>query len=131
MLAISQLRTTKNKAMRNFREYEIWHIGMGLVTSVYQCSKGLPTEERYGLQSQIRRSAVSMPSNIAEGCSRNSDTEFARFLEIALGSAFELETQLLAAQSIQYLSEADLKELFEELNKFQRKTNALLSRLRS
>ena len=72
-----------------------------------------------------------MPSNIAEGCSRNSDIEFARFLEIALGSAFELETQLLAAQSIQYLSEADVKDIFEELNKFQRKTNALLSRLRS
>jgi four helix bundle protein len=117
--------------MRNFREYEIWHIGMSLVMSVYQCSKALPVEERYGLQSQIRRSAVSMPSNIAEGCSRNSDIEFARFLEIALGSAFELETQLLAAQSIQYLAEADLKDIFEELNKFQRKTNALLSRLRS
>jgi len=116
--------------MRNFREYEIWHIGMGLVTSVYKCSKALPSEERYGLQSQIRRSAVSMPSNIAEGCSRNSDAEFARFLEIALGSAFELETQLLAAQRIQYLSEEELKDIFEALNKFQRKTNTLLSRLR-
>ncbi len=75
--------------MRNFRNFKIWEEGIAIVTQVYKLSKSLPSEEKYGLRSQICRSAVSIPSNIAEGCSRNSETDFKRFLEIALGSSFE------------------------------------------
>ena len=81
--------------MRNFKDLAIWKRSFELVDTVYEISKNLPNDEKFGLTSQIRRSAVSIPSNISEASGRKTDKEFARFLEIALGSAFELETQLL------------------------------------
>ena len=81
--------------MRNFRTLNIWQEGIAIVKQVYRLAELLPVEEKYGLRSQICRSVVSIPSNIAEGCSRNSQIDFKRFLEIALGSSFELETQLI------------------------------------
>ena len=86
--------------MRNFRNLNIWQQGIELVTYVYEVAAQLPKEEKYGIASQICRASVSIPSNIAEGCSRNSDIEYKRFLEIALGSAFELETQLVIIQKL-------------------------------
>ncbi len=77
--------------MRDFKKFYIWKHGIELVKQVYQLTSELPAEEKYGLKSQITRAAVSIPSNIAEGCSRNSEIEFKRFLEVALGSLFELE----------------------------------------
>jgi len=71
--------------MRDFRKLEIWENGIELVKQVYQLSSILPSEEKFGLRSQITRAAVSVPSNIAEGCSRNSEVEFKRFLEISIG----------------------------------------------
>ncbi|MCH8873996.1 four helix bundle protein [candidate division KSB1 bacterium] len=76
--------------MRNFRNLNIWTEGIGIVKQVYKIAELLPSDEKYGLKSQICRAAVSIPSNIAEGCSRNSEIDFKRFLEIALGSSFEL-----------------------------------------
>lgn len=81
--------------MRNFKNLTVWQKGMNLVKEVYFLGKYLPNNEKFGLYSQMTRAAVSIPSNIAEGCGRQSDKEFKRFLEIALGSAYELETQLL------------------------------------
>ncbi|MCG8698779.1 MAG: four helix bundle protein [Bacteroidales bacterium] len=78
--------------MRNFRNLNIWQKGIQLVKMTYKISAQLPKEEVYGLKSQICRAAVSVPSNIAEGCSRNSEIEYKRFLEIAMGSLFEVET---------------------------------------
>lgn len=78
--------------MRDFRKLDIWKNGIELVKQVYQLSNKLPSEEKFGLRSQITRAAVSVPSNIAEGCSRNSEVEFKRFLEISMGSLFEVET---------------------------------------
>jgi four helix bundle protein len=78
--------------MRDFRKLTIWEEGKNIVKQVYQLSFSLPKEEMYGLKSQIQRASVSIPSNIAEGCSRSSDMEFKRYLEIAIGSSFELET---------------------------------------
>jgi len=97
---------------------------MALVNEIYEQSKSLPKEEKYGLNSQIRRSAVSIPSNIAEGCSRTSKKEFARFLEISLGSAFELETQLLIATGIKVLEAEKVQPIITELNEIQRMMNA-------
>ena len=76
--------------MRNFRNLEIWTRGIELVKEIYKLTSKFPSNEKFGLISQMQRASVSIPSNIAEGCSRNSDVEFKRFLEIAIGSSFEL-----------------------------------------
>ena len=111
--------------MRNFRELDVWKDAMVLVKSIYSMVSQFPNDERFGLSSQITRAAVSIPSNIAEGCSRDSQKEFARFLQIALGSSFELETQLEIAAGLGFLSEKQHQEIVLELHKIQRRTNAL------
>ena len=98
---------------------------MELVDNVYTFVETFPKTERYGLSSQIKRSAVSIPSNIAEGASRNSEKDFARFLEIALGSAFELETQLIIASKIKYVSEESLYETVKKLSSLQKRIYGL------
>ena len=115
--------------MRNFRNYNVWQESMGLVKAVYMLSEKLPSNERYGLRSQITRTDVSIPANIAEGCSRNSDIEFKRFLEIALGSAFELETHLLIIEDLSILK-YDCTEISELLNKIQKMLNQFISKLK-
>ncbi len=116
--------------MRNFRELEIWKIAFELALESYRLTKDFPQQEKFGLTSQMRRASVSIPSNIAEGCSRSSDKDFARYLEIALGSAFELETQTLIANQLDLIPKSSLEEYLELLNKFQRKTNAFISAIR-
>ena len=111
--------------MRNFREYDIWTDGMELVNTVYTFVDAFPNNEKYGLSSQITRSAVSIPSNIAEGASRSSEKDFARFLEIALGSAFELETQLIIASKRKYITEFDLEESTKMLTSLQKRIYGL------
>jgi four helix bundle protein len=88
--------------MRNFREYDVWIDAMKLVNKIYDNVDNFPRDERFGLISQITRSAVSIPSNIAEGASRISEKDFGRFLEISLDSAYELETQLRIAENRNY-----------------------------
>jgi len=111
--------------MRNFRELKIWQLAIDLAKKIYLLTKEFPATERYGLSSQLQRAAVSIPSNIAEGASRRSEKDFARFLEIALGSAYEVETQLIIAQEVGYFSDvdititlADLVILQKQINKF-------------
>ena len=111
--------------MRDFRKYDIWTDGMELVDNVYTFVEAFPNTEKYGLSSQITRSAVSIPSNIAEGASRNSEKDFARFLEIALGSAFELETQLIIASKRKYISEGSLEEIVKKLSSLQKRIYGL------
>lgn len=93
---------------------------MELVDDVYTFVEAFPNTEKYGLSSQITRSAVSIPSNIAEGASRNSEKDFARFLEIALGSAFELETQLVIAERRKYIFKGSLEETVKKLSSLQK-----------
>jgi len=91
--------------MHNFRELKIWQKSISLVTDVYGNTMSFPNSEKFGLTNQIRRSAVSVPSNIAEGCGRNSDKELVHFLGISNGSSFELETQLIIAQNLKFIKE--------------------------
>ena len=117
--------------MRNFRNLEIWKNGIEIVKQVYILSQQLPTEEKFGLKSQVTRAAVSIPSNIAEGCSRNSDIEFKRFLEIAIGSLFEVETQLIISKELNFISEENLKPIFELLNKEAKMINSLINKIKN
>lgn len=88
--------------MKNFKLLKIWQKGMEIATTSFKLAKTFPADQKYGLVSQITRAAVSIPSNIAEGSSRKSEKEYGRYIEISLGSAFELETQLLIAESLNY-----------------------------
>jgi len=116
--------------MRNFRELVIWQKAMAIVRRVHKLTGSFPKEERYELTSQLNRALVSMPSNISEGCSRSSDADFARFLEIALGSAFEVETHLILSCDYEYITEEALSELLEELHYLQRQINKLITIVR-
>ncbi len=89
------------------QELEVWNKSMELVTDIYLITKSFPKEELYGLTNQMRRCAVSIPSNIAEGCSRFSDKETLKFLSIALGSISELETQLIISKNIKYIKDIE------------------------
>ncbi len=98
--------------MHNYKNLRVWSEGIHLSTQIYQLTKSLPDFELFGLSSQIRRCSVSIPSNIAEGSSRHSDREFYRYLSIALGSSFELETQLIICKNLNYITQ----EQFDQLN---------------
>lgn len=88
--------------MRNFKELKIWQKGFRIAVDSIKLVSGFPKEEKYGISSQITKAAVSIPSNIAEGSSRSSEKDYSRFIEISLGSTFELETQLLIAEAVNY-----------------------------
>ena len=92
--------------MRNFKNYEIWIDSIELTDVIYDICEKFPKNEVYQLESQMERAVVSIPSNIAEGAGRRSDVEFAHFLDIALGSAYELETQLIIAHRRKYLTDS-------------------------
>ena len=115
--------------MRNFKELVIWNQAIELAVKVYNASRQLPKEEVYGLRSQITRSVVSISSNIAEGCSRRTENDFKRFLEIALGSAFELENDLILCEKLGLISSEKLTEIFTDLHKEQKQINALIDKL--
>ncbi|OZV70752.1 four helix bundle protein [Winogradskyella aurantia] len=117
--------------MRNFRTLDIWKNGIKIVNAIYLLSEKLPSEEKFGIRSQITRAAIAVPSNIAEGCSRNSEIEFKRFLEIAMGSLFEVETQLVICQELGFISIQELKTIFELLHKEARMINSLINRIKN
>lgn len=95
--------------MHRFKDLEIWKQSRIFCKEIYTITAEFPEIEKFGLTNQLRRASVSVPSNIAEGASRKSNLEFARFLEIALGSCYEIETQLLIANDLGFLNEKDLK----------------------
>ena len=95
--------------MQDFRKLEVWRLSHALTLNMYRCTKRLPDDERFGLISQIRRAAVSIEANIAEGCGRNTRMDFARFLQQAMGSATELECHLLICRDLSMVGESDYK----------------------
>lgn len=117
--------------MRNFRNYEIWQCAVDVAVSVSSLCDGFPKYELFALGDQLRRASVSISSNIAEGASRTSVAEFAHYLEISIGSAFEVETQLLIALKRNYITTEDYDGLIEKLQILERKINTFISKLRS
>ncbi len=105
--------------MRNFRELEIWKDSIEIVKAIYSLTKELPDIEKYGLISQMNRCSVSIPSNIAEGCSKDSQKDFVRYLQIALGSTFELETQIVICKELGYLNNSETL-ILEDIIKLQK-----------
>jgi four helix bundle protein len=100
--------------MKTFKNLLIWQKSMTLVTKTYQSSKAFPRDEIFGLTSQIRRSSVSIPSNIAEGFGRQSNKEFSRYLTIAIGSLFEFQTQIEIAKNINYINEEEYNHFYND-----------------
>ena len=116
--------------MRPHEQLDVWNKAMDLVVSIYQSTDAFPKEERFGLTSQIRRAAVSVPANIAEGAARLSDKEFAHFLSNAQGSASELETELLIARRLGFLEDSAYKELRTSLDSIGRMMIGLVRHLK-
>src|SRR5208282_6638022 len=115
----------------SFQDLRIWQQSMDLTLEIYRVTSGFPKHEAYGLMSQMRRAAVSVPSNIAEGKGHRSDPEFVRFLFHARGSLLELETQILIARRLQYLPEEKAEELCGHAVGIGRGLNALINRYRA
>jgi four helix bundle protein len=113
--------------MRNFRELEVWQKGMNIATGVYRVAALLPADEKFGLKTQLQRAAVSIPSNIAEGCSRDSEQEFKRFLQIVLGSAYELETQLTISLDLNLTPKGTLDSILSLVSQEQKMLNSFIS----
>ena len=101
--------------MHRFKDLEIWKKSRKFCQEVYTITSSFPSEEKFGIINQLRRASVSIPSNIAEGCSRKSNKEFSRFLEIAIGSCYEIETQLLISNDLGFLQDDDLQVLQSRL----------------
>ena len=116
--------------MRNYKNLKIWEQGIELVKQIYVLVEQLPSSEKFGLKSQITRAAVSIPSNIAEGCARNSEVEFKRFLEIAMGSLFEVHTQLIIIQELKFINPEDLADIFELIETEGRMINGLINTIK-
>ncbi len=116
--------------MRPHEKLQTWIESVDLVLNIYKATERFPKEEKFGLTSQIRRAAVSIPTNIAEGAARNSSKEFAHFVSIAQGSASELETELIIAYRLGYLSETLFSKLLADLEQIGRMITGLTRRLR-
>ncbi|MFA5246047.1 MAG: four helix bundle protein [Pedobacter sp.] len=106
--------------MHKYKELKLWQKSIDLVTSVYLLTGKFPEHEKFGLVTQINRSAISIPSNIAEGAGRNSDKEFIQFLSIAHASSYELETQLVISKNLNYLKLEELNRISEQIGEIQK-----------
>ena len=117
--------------MKDFRKLKVWEKSHHLALEVYRVTATFPREELYGLTGQIRRSGASIPTNIAEGCGRSGDVELGRFLQIAMGSASELQYQLLLAHDLNYLGDNDYKQLDNGVTEVKQMLTALIKTLKA
>jgi four helix bundle protein len=117
--------------MQNFRDLKVWGKAHGVTLDVYAATERFPPSERYGLTMQMRRATASVPANIAEGCVRGSDADFARFLQVALGSASELEYFALLARDLKLLPDADHERVLADIQEVKRMLTAFIARLRA
>jgi four helix bundle protein len=117
--------------VRDFRALKVWEKSHEVVLEVYRVTGAFPADERFGLTSQMRRCAASIPANIAEGCGRDTDQDFARFLQIAAGSACELEYHLILSRDLSLLASDAHQRIDEEVQEIKRMLNAFTTYLRS
>ena len=117
--------------MKDFRQLKVWEKSHQLALAIYKATKEFPKEELYGLTSQIRRASTSIPTNIAEGCGRNTDADFARFLQMAMGSASETEYQLLLSLDLGFLNKEQYGKLNPDVTEVKRMLASLLKTLRA
>lgn len=115
--------------MRNFKELKIWQKGFEIAIETYKLTETFPTTEKFGLTQQATRSAISIPSNIAEGSSRFSEKDYKRFIEISLGSSFELETQLLIAKAVNFGNTDILNSVLSKIDEGQKMLIAFSNKL--
>jgi four helix bundle protein len=117
--------------MQDFRNLKVWQRAHRLTLDVYRTTEKFPVQEQYGLTSQMRRSAASIATNLAEGCGRYGDAELVRFAQISMGSASELEYQLILARDLGYLTDEDFEPVRQEIIEVKRMLGALITRLRA
>ena len=117
--------------MKDFRQLKVWEKAHQVALAIYKATKEFPKEELYGLTSQIRRASMSIPTNISEGCGRNTDAEFARFLQIAMGSASETEYQLLLSHDLGFLNKEQYDKLNTDVTEVKHMLASLLKTLRA
>lgn len=115
---------------RNFRDYKVWQDAVEFSTYLYKITDSMPWFEKKGLCGQLQRAVVSIASNIAEGAAKPSDNDFAHFLDISLGSAFEVETQLLIAKNIGYIDNDTYNQIIRRLNEIERQLHGLINKIR-
>ena len=115
--------------IKSFKDLRIWQKGIEIVSDIYILTKNFPKEELFSLTSQLRRSAISIPSNIAEGFKRFHNKEYKQFLFITLGSCAELETQIIIAKELKYINENEETKLVEKLDHICRMTSSLIKKL--
>lgn len=116
--------------MRDFKKFTFWEDTMQVTVDVCNLTRKFPAEERYALGDQLRRASVSIASNIAEGSGRNSDLDFAHFLDVSLGSSYEVEVQLYIAQRLGYLTDEEIKPLLNKVFSVQRQISGFIKKLR-
>lgn len=117
--------------MKDFKKLQIWQLGMEIVDDVYNLITSLPSDEKFGLKSQTTRAAVSVPANIAEGNGKRSEKDKRRFVEMALGSAFELETHLIIVKNRKWVEEKLIEGLIEKLRREQKMIDSFIDKLGS
>lgn len=117
--------------MKTFRELLVWQKSMNFVTEIYKASKSFPQEENFGLTSQIRRSSISIPSNISEGYGREGLNDYLRFLNIAMSSLFELQTQIEIAYNLEYIKKDEFEKLYEMSREIERMLSSFIRSLKS
>ncbi len=117
--------------MQDFRNLKVWEKGHQLTLKVYQVTSSFPKSELYGLTSQLRRACASIPANIAEGCCRNGDAEFKRFLQIAMSSASEAEYHLLLSRDLGYLKNQDYEYLSRDFVEVKQMLTSFIKRLKA
>ena len=118
-----------DEKIKSFKDLKIWQRGMEIVKDVYELTRQFPKEETYGLMSQMRRCAVLMPSNVAEGFKRYHNKEYKQFLYITLGSSAELETQLIISKNLSYITSVQLDPVIEKLDVLGRMITSLMRKL--
>lgn len=117
--------------MRDYTKYEVWQDSIKLCRLIYSSTLSFPTDEKFGIVLQMRRASVSIASNIAEGASRASEKDFARFIEIAIGSSYELSTQTLISKELGFLTENDFEKINSSLISISKQLNGLYKLLKS